>query len=53
MECDLQIPFNDQVVSLCEQPGAECVTNDKGEYIIRHDGKIWVFIIPPGKTAKN
>ena len=53
MDCDLQTTFNDQIVALCADESAECVTNEKGEYIIRHDGKIWVFIFVPDSLIKN
>ncbi len=52
MDCDIETAFNDQIVALCEQPNAECVTNEKGEFIIRHDGRIWVFMFTPPDDKK-
>jgi hypothetical protein len=42
LDCDVDALFVEQIVALCDK-GADCVTSDKGEWIVRYEGKIYVF----------
>ena len=46
MDCDLD-EIDDLMRHLCETKAAECIFHDdKGEWIVRVDGKIYVLVIP-------
>ena len=46
MDCDLN-DFNELMHHLCETGAAECVIDDdRGEWIVRIDGKIYVLVVP-------
>ena len=44
MDCDLNT-FREYVIEIiCEREDAQCKVNEKGEFILKVDGQLWVMV---------